>query len=406
MNPWPIVRAFLVRHRWAALAFVFLVAAGVSLAVALVSQERALRAGSARAADRFDLIVAAPGSQTDVLLTAVFLRPGTTKLLPPEVTVRLLNDKRAVFVAPIGFGDSHRGAPIVGTTSQLVTHLSNELQEGRVFAHREEAVVGAASPMKVGETFQPTHGIPRDGNPEEDADPHEHGAMITVVGRMKPTGSPWDSAIMVPVELVWHLHSLPDGHEEGSEAVGPPFDQARTPGVPAAVVRPTTIAAAYQLRNAYTTNDSMAFFPAEALTRLYSVMGDLRQLMSLLAIVTQALVLMAIMMGVLLLFRFLVPQLITLRALGAPRLFIAAIAWGFTATLVLAGVLLGLGAGDGLSYGVSQWLAADTGVELTPTLASREYLIAASILATGWILALLPAYVVQRRSLAISLAES
>jgi hypothetical protein len=45
-------------------------------------------------------------------------------------------------------------------------------------------------------------------------------------------------------------------------------------------------------------------------------------------------------------------------------------------------------------------------VELTPTLASSEYLIAASILATGWILALLPAYVVQRRSLAISLAES
>jgi putative ABC transport system permease protein len=74
--------------------------------------------------------------------------------------------------------------------------------------------------------------------------------------------------------------------------------------------------------------------------------------------------------------------------------------------LVLAGVLLGLGAGYGLSYGVSQWLAADTGVELTPTLASSEYLIAASILATGWILALLPAYVVQRRSLAISLAES
>ncbi len=67
--------------------------------------------------------------------------------------------------------------------------------------------------MKVGETFQPTHGIPRDGNPEEDADPHEHGAMITVVGRMKPTGSPWDFAIFVPVELVWQLHSLHDGLE-------------------------------------------------------------------------------------------------------------------------------------------------------------------------------------------------
>jgi hypothetical protein len=34
----------------------------------------------------------------------------------------------------------------------------------------------------------------------------------------------------------------------------------------------------------------------------------------------------------------------TLRAIGAPRLFIAATAWSFTAVLVLAGVLLGLAA--------------------------------------------------------------
>ena len=42
MNPIPLIRAALVRHRFSALAFVFLVAAGVSLSVAVVSQERAL----------------------------------------------------------------------------------------------------------------------------------------------------------------------------------------------------------------------------------------------------------------------------------------------------------------------------------------------------------------------------
>ena len=107
MNPWPVIAACLRRYRWTAAAFTLLVAAGVSLAVALISQERALRAGSARAADRFDLIVAAPGSQTDALLTSVFLRPGAPRLLSPEVTARLLNDPRAAFVAPLAFGDSH-----------------------------------------------------------------------------------------------------------------------------------------------------------------------------------------------------------------------------------------------------------------------------------------------------------
>jgi putative ABC transport system permease protein len=150
----------------------------------------------------------------------------------------------------------------------------------------------------------------------------------------------------------------------------------------------------------------MAFFPAEALVRLYAVMGDLRRLMSVLAIVTQGLVMLAIVMGVLLLFRFLMPQFVTLRALGAPRLFISAVAWGFTATLMVSGVVLGLAGGYALSFAVSRWLAAETGVALSPTLASSEYLVALAILALGWTLAILPAYMVQRRPLATAMAET
>ena len=407
MNPWPVVTACLRRFRWTAAAFTFLVAAGVSLAVALVSQERALRTGSARAADRFDLIVAAPGSQTDALLTSVFLRPGAPRLLAPEVTTRLLNDRSASFVAPLAFGDSYRGAPIVGTTAALIAHLSNGLAEGRVFAARTEAVVGAASRLDVGTTFRAVHGVhdDEDHEAESEANLHEHGATITVVGRMKPTGSPWDRAIAVPVELVWVLHSLPDGHAPGAETIGPPFAPERTPGIPAAVVRPESIATAYRLRSAYTTAESMAFFPAEALRSLYSVLGDMRRLMSLLALVTQALVLLAIMASVLILFRLLSPQFVTLRALGAPRRYIFAVAWGFTAFLVFVGTLLGVTGGYGLSFAISRWLAGETGIALSPTIGSAETAIAASVLAIGLALATLPAWLMQRRSLAKALTD-
>ena len=406
MNPWPVIRACLRRYHWTAAAFVLLVAAGVSLAVALVSQERALRIGSARAADRFDLIVAAPGSQTDTLLTSVFLRPGAPRLLSPEVTARLLNDRQAGFVAPLAFGDSHRGAPIVGTTAALIAHLSDGLAEGRVFQTRTEAVVGAASPLRLDASFRPTHGTHHHGDEDEDAaDEQAHGVMLTVVGRMKPTGSPWDRAIAVPVELVWSLHALPDGHAKGAETIGPPFDPERTPGIPAAVVRPESVATAYRLRSAYTTTESMAFFPAEALRSLYSVLGDMRRLMSLLAIITQALVLLAIMASVVILFRLLSHQFVTLRALGAPRRYIFAVAWGFTASLVLAGTLLGLAGGYGLSFGVSRWLARETGIALSPTLGWTEIGLAAAVLGVGFVLAVLPAWLMQRKPLADALAE-
>ena len=406
MNPWPLIRAALARYRWSALAFVLLVAAGVALSVAIVSQERALRSGSARAADRFDLIVAAPGSRTDSLLSTVFLRPGSSQLLAPAFSAALLNDTRGSFVSPLAFGDSYRGQPLVGVTAALVEHLSGGLAEGRGFASRAEAVVGSASRLQVGEKFHPAHGVQHGGETHGGDDALDaHGVEITVVGRMQPTGSPWDRAAMVPVELVWETHHLPGGHAPWSLQLGPPFDVAHTPGIPAAVVRTANLAEAYKLRRAYTGKESMAFFPAEALIQLYAVLGDIRQLMSLLAVVTQALVLLSIIASVFILFRLLMPQFVTLRALGAPRRFVFAVAWGFTAALILAGILAGLLGGFALSFGISGWLAQATGVSLQPRLGVEEALMASVLLLIGLVLAGLPAWRLQRLSLAGALKD-
>lgn len=404
MNPWPLIRAALLRYRFSALAFVLLVAAGVALAVAILSQERALRAGSARAADRFALIVAPPGSRTDALFTAVFLRPGSSQLLSADLTGRLLNEPRARFVSPLAFGDSYRGAPVLGVVSNLLEHLSRGMAQGRVFATRDEAVVGANSPLQLGDRFRPAHGVP-DGGGASGQVLDSHDFEVTVVGRMRPTGSPWDLALLVPVELVWSLHGLPNGHAPDSSQVGPPFDPQFTTGVPAAVVHTEKLAMAYQLRAAYTGAESMAFFPAEALLQLYAILGDMRQLMSLLAIVTQALVLLAITASVFILFRLLVPQFTTLRALGAPRRFLFAVAWGFTASLVGVGVLAGLICGYGLSFGISAWLARSTGIALEPSLGASELQVSLAILVTGLALAALPAWRIQRENLASALKK-
>jgi putative ABC transport system permease protein len=403
MNPLPLIRAALLRHYFSALAFVFLVAAGVSLSVAVVSQERALRKGSTLAADRFDLIVAPPGSRIDALLSGVFLRPSSSQLLTPAQSAALLNDSRAVSVSPLAFGDSFGGAPVVGVTAALVEHLSDGLAAGRLFTARNEAVVGFGSNLKLGDKFQPTHGIHHGGHrvSDSDSDLHDaHSVTITVVGRMKPTGSPWDRAVTIPIEQVWLMHHLPTGHDPAAQHLGPPFDAAYTPGIPMAVLQVGDLGAAYKLRSAYNTKESMAFFPAETLVQLYQLVGDIRQLMSLLALVTQALLLLSIMASVLILFRLLMPQFVTLRAIGAPRSYLFAFAWGFTSLLVGLGVLLGLAGGYALSFIVSTWLSQQIGVSLQPALGAHELLMALSIFAVGLLLASLPAWHLQRLSLA------
>ena len=201
-----ITRALLWRFRGTNLVFVALIGLSVGLGIALVAQERALRQGTARAAQKFDLIVAAPGDRIRMLLAAVYLQPSDAPLLGGDVLAELQADPRIDLLAPIAFGDSFEGAPVVGTIAAFAAHLAGPLAVGRMFATHDEAVAGALAPVALGATFTPLHGH---GDFAEDV----HGGVpVAVVGRMAPTGSPWDHAILVPVESVWETHGLASGH--------------------------------------------------------------------------------------------------------------------------------------------------------------------------------------------------
>jgi putative ABC transport system permease protein len=458
MNPLPLAFAMMRRNAVVCGAFVVLIALAVGVGAAITSQERALRHGSARAADRFDLVVAAPGSVTDLLLKVVYLRPGSVELLQGEPLHRLMSESRAEFVAPIGFGDSVNGDPVVGTIPALVEHLAAGKLEGHMFEHVLDAVVGTASPLRIGDTFQPTHGH----GPEAQAEDY-HPQKLTVVGRLPPTGSPWDRAILVPIEHVWQVHGLADGHggaasahaedliagEEAHEAetadahapdereaeaqaheeqageahgeeehageedhehgeahdvrIGPPFDLATMPGIPAAVVKPRTLAEAYGLRNTWRTTETTAFFPAEVLVQLYELLGDARLVMSALAIATQLLLIAAILAGILILMRLYRQRFAVLRALGASRGYIFAVVWCFSFGLIALGSALGLAVAAGMSGLVSAVFEQASGIALDAQIGTTELALALSIAALGGLAALAPAALLYRQPVAAAL---
>ena len=395
MNPFLVVRATIARHRGTYLLFILLVAVATAIGVGITTQEAALRIGSARAADKFDLMVAAPGSETDVVLAAIYLRPGTVPLLDPSMVGKVLAEPRAKISAPLGFGDNIRGSPIVGTVPAFVDYLSGGLQEGRVFATEEEAVAGAAASVAMGDSFHPDHGR----NPFLEAGARvQHAATLTVVGRMKPTGTPWDNSVIVPIESVWRVHGLPTGHAESETRIGPPFDAARVPGVPAIVIKPETINAAYGLRTLYRSPLSMAFFPAEALIRLYEVLGDIRELMGWLALATQGLVVIAMLAGVMAILTLHRRQFAVLRALGAPRLYIFLCVWAQIAVIAVAGALIGLLLGAGAAIAVSHMITRATGIVLPAQIGPDELMLVGGMIAFGLVVATIPAFISYRRS--------
>ena len=133
LRPLPLVGAMLRRFFWVNVLFVALITVSVGLGVGLLAQERGLRQGSARAAEKFDLIIAAPGSEMTAMLAAVYLQPADIALITGQQYAEIAGAEGVAFAAPIAFGDSHEGAPVVGTTADFVTHLAGPLAEGAVF---------------------------------------------------------------------------------------------------------------------------------------------------------------------------------------------------------------------------------------------------------------------------------
>ncbi|SHG96184.1 FtsX-like permease family protein [Cognatishimia maritima] len=391
--PLPLVRAMLWRFRWANGIFVLLIAISVGMGIGLLAQERGLRLGSAMAADKFDLVITAPGSELTMMLATVFLQPSNTPLLDGETYAEIANHPRVKTAAPLAFGDSYEGNPVVGTTAAFVEHLTDGAIDGQQFETTDEAVVGALVDLNIGDTFEPSHGV-------GDAVEGGHGFEISVVGRMPVTGSPWDRALIVPIEGVWETHGLANGHALEDTHLGAPFDPEYFPGTPSVIVQADSLAGTYLLQSQFTRDlETMAFFPGAVLSNLYRIMGDMRQAMSIMALVSQILVAISVLLGLFILSRLFARQLGLLRAIGAPRRFVLGVVWSYAATLLITGSLLGVALGLVASEVLGQIVSERTQISVPTGLGWTEVHLVAAFLSATSVLSLIPAFSALRGSI-------
>lgn len=399
-NPLPVVRADWRRNRLLVWVTVLLVALSVATGIAVISQERALRQGSARAADDFDLLIGAPGSSTQLVLTSVYLKAQAIPLLEAEILAKVATSARVRYAAPIAFGDNWQGYPVIGTIADFASRDGTlATTEGRLFVRRNEAVVGAHVKLALSATFSPQHGLHQDEDAHPDA---AHSAIrYSVVGRLAARHNVWDRAILVPVENVWQVHGLAQGHAPGRDQhIGPPWDESNLSGVPAIAVKPASVSAAYRLRAEYSNSRSVALFPAEVLNDLYLTLGNVRDLMSLLAVATQVLVVLAVLMALLVGFLARRRQFAVLRAIGASSVYVFAVVWIEVALLILLGAVLGTLLGWVGSLALAHWMQLQLGFDMPVQLGSAEALMVGALVSAGALIGVLPAWLTLRRSIA------
>jgi putative ABC transport system permease protein len=192
-----------------------LVTAGsIALAVGLLMVVWMVKDQSQRAfvetSTGFDAVLGARGSRLQLVLNAIFhleASPGNIAAADFEQIRRHPAVKAAI---PLAVGDNYRGYRIVGTSENLFTQVEYARGRryavqpgGRVFAGTaHEALVGSFVAerlgLRVGDTFQPYHGLVFDPS-------HQHEEIYTVVGVLEPTNTPADRVLWIPLAGIQNM---------------------------------------------------------------------------------------------------------------------------------------------------------------------------------------------------------
>lgn len=162
----------------------------------------------------FDAVLGARGSKLQLVLNAIFHLESSPGNITHQDFLEIQNNPNVDLAVPLAVGDNYHGYRLVGTTPDLFAKA--EYARGSHFAlepggnwfdpERREAVVGnfvaRKMNLKVGDIFHPFHGLIFN---ERD----QHSETYVVVGVLKPSNTPADRVIWIPLEGIQHM----SGHD-------------------------------------------------------------------------------------------------------------------------------------------------------------------------------------------------
>jgi putative ABC transport system permease protein len=158
----------------------------------------------------FDAVLGARGSQLQLVLNTVFHLETSPGNIPWSMYTEIARQPRVSLAIPYAVGDNFKGYRLVGTTADIFTKFQYRAGTsfvvepgGRFFNEgQREAVAGSyvtkALGLKVGDAINPYHGLQFD-------EKLKHKDQFTVVGILKPTNSPSDRVLWIPIEGIYRM---------------------------------------------------------------------------------------------------------------------------------------------------------------------------------------------------------
>jgi putative ABC transport system permease protein len=155
-----------------------------------------------------DLIVGAKGSPLQLMLSSLFHIDVPTGNIPLGHAQALMKHPQIKTAVPLALGDSFRGYRLVGTKPDFLDLYEARLQEGKLWSHPQEVVIGARVQkelgLNIGQKFITSHGL---SNTSTGGNQHQDAPYI-VTGIIAPTNSVLDRLIITSADSIWHAHSV------------------------------------------------------------------------------------------------------------------------------------------------------------------------------------------------------
>jgi putative ABC transport system permease protein len=366
----------------------------VTLVIAVLLLSQAVENGLVRASRPFDLLVGAKGSPTQLIMSTILLQDAPVGNIPLDYFEMLRRDPRVAHAVPLAMGDSVRGFRIVGVGPEFFELADPASQqpyfavlEGRAFESTFEAVLGAQVAakwhMSLHDSFQSQHGL-LEGIPGAG-----HEANYTIVGILKPSDTPLDRAIFVPLDSYWDIH------------------EATAREITAAMLRPIGIKEFYQLHQEINQGtEAQAVLTGQGMARLFDLLGQGQ------AVLIKVSYLALIMGGATV---FLVSYAVgaqrrretaILRALGAGRWSVFLI--GLAEPLIIAalGIIVGFVAGHLAAWYIAARLHESSAIAIRPTVMIEELMVVGAVLLLSAGAGLIPAIESYRQDMATNLAPT
>lgn len=202
---------------------IFSIAISVILIIAVENITKQLNSNIVKNASYYDVIVGAPGSETQLILNTIFYYDNPIANIDISYYENLKKDIKVQSVVPIGMGDNYSGYRIIGTSADFFEDTNSyRFALGNVFSKEGDAVLGSTvakvTGLKIGDTFISSHGLSEAGESGHSHDDFQY----KVVGILAQTKTPDDTVIFTDIKNLWEVHGVhhDEEHEQEDEHEG------------------------------------------------------------------------------------------------------------------------------------------------------------------------------------------